>query len=91
MKSMWDIAADLRAGRLVVLMPQWRFPDAPVHALFQRSRYMAPRVRALIDFLLERFSVASSDLEAHLEVFDAAAEPGADHHHASRLESGRQD
>src|SRR5258706_14756222 len=67
MKSTWDIGADLRAGRLVVLMPQWRSPDAPVHALYQRSRYMAPRVRALIDFLIERFSAASSDLEAHLD------------------------
>ena len=67
MKSTWDIGADLRAGRLTVLMPQWRSPDAPVHALYQRSRYMAPRVRALIDFLIERFSVASGDLEAHLD------------------------
>jgi DNA-binding transcriptional LysR family regulator len=67
MKSTWDIGADLRDGRLTVLMPQWRSPDAPVHALYQRSRYMAPRVRALIDFLIERFSAASSDLEAHLD------------------------
>ncbi|WP_238545915.1 LysR substrate-binding domain-containing protein [Pseudomonas sp. GM41(2012)] len=32
MKSMWDISADLRAGRLKILLPQWRSADAPVHA-----------------------------------------------------------
>jgi DNA-binding transcriptional LysR family regulator len=67
MKSIWDIGADLRAGRLTVLMPQWQTPDAPVHALYQRSRYMAPRVRALVDFLIARFSTAASDLEPYLD------------------------
>ena len=67
MKSVWDIGADLRAGRLRLLMPEWRSPDVPVHALYQRSRYMAPRVRALLDFLIERFATVSSDLEAYLD------------------------
>jgi DNA-binding transcriptional LysR family regulator len=56
MKSIWDIGADLRAGRLKILLPQWRSADAPVHALYQRNRYMAPRVRALLDFLIKRFA-----------------------------------
>ncbi|SOE95969.1 transcriptional regulator, LysR family [Burkholderia sp. D7] len=68
MKSVWDIGEDLRAGRLQILMPEWRSPDVPVHALYQRSRYMAPRVRALLDFLIERFATASSELEAFLNL-----------------------
>src|ERR1700693_4763641 len=32
MKSMWDIAADMRAGRLKILLPEWRSADVPVHA-----------------------------------------------------------
>ncbi len=56
MKSMWDIGADVRAGRLNVVLPQWRSTDAPVHALYPRNRYMAPRVRALLDFLVKRFA-----------------------------------
>ena len=67
MKSVWDIGADLRAGRLHILMPEWRSPDVPVHALYQRSRYMAPRVRALLDFLIERFVTVSGELEAYLD------------------------
>ncbi|MDB5986047.1 MAG: LysR family transcriptional regulator [Nevskia sp.] len=62
MKSMWDIGADLRAGRLNILLPEWRSADAPVHALYQRNRYMAPRVRALLDFLIKRFAEESNNL-----------------------------
>lgn len=66
MKSIWDIGADLQAGRLQLVMPEWRCPEVPVHALYQRTQYMAPRVRALLDFLVERFAVAARDLEAFL-------------------------
>jgi DNA-binding transcriptional LysR family regulator len=68
MKSIWDIGSDLHEGKLTILMPDWRSPDVPVHALYQRSRYMAPRVRALLDFLVERFGKATGDLEAWLNV-----------------------
>jgi DNA-binding transcriptional LysR family regulator len=61
MKSIWDVGADLKAGRLTVVLPEWRTPHAPVHALYPRSRYMAPRVRVLLDFLVERFSVAADE------------------------------
>jgi DNA-binding transcriptional LysR family regulator len=61
MKSIWDIGADLKAGRLVIVLPEWRTPHAPVHALYPRSHYMAPRVRVLLDFLAERFSTAAHE------------------------------
>jgi DNA-binding transcriptional LysR family regulator len=64
MKSIWDIGADLQAGRLKLLLPEWRTPDVPVNALFQRTPYMAPRVRTLLDFLAQRFAEASEDLAA---------------------------
>ncbi len=63
LKSLWDIGADLRAGRLVVVLPEWRAPEAPVHALFPRGRYMPTRVRTLLDFLVQRFSSAGEGLE----------------------------
>lgn len=67
MKSVWDIGADLREGRLRIVLPDWETPQAPVHALFQRSRYMAPRLRALLDFLIERFARAEAELGAVLQ------------------------
>lgn len=66
MKSIWDIGADLQAGRLELLLPEWRCPDAPVHALFQRRQFMAPRVRALLDFLAVRFAEGARQFESYL-------------------------
>ena len=62
LKSIWDVSADLAAGRLSLVMPDWQTAEAPVHALYPGSRYLAPRVRALLDFLRERFEQASRDM-----------------------------
>ena len=61
LKSIWDVSADLAAGRLSLVLPQWQSDEAPVYALYPRSRYLAPRVRALLDFLCERFEQASRE------------------------------
>ncbi|SDD82029.1 LysR family transcriptional regulator [Paraburkholderia lycopersici] len=71
-KSMWDVADDLRAGRLKIVMPEWRYPDAPLHALYHRNRFLAPRVRALLDFLTGRFAQTSGELEALVPRTDPA-------------------
>jgi DNA-binding transcriptional LysR family regulator len=60
-KSIWDIAADLHAGRLTILLPDWRCPEAPLHALYHRNRYLTPRLRVLLDFLIERFARATDE------------------------------
>lgn len=64
MKSIWDVSADIRAGRLAIVLPEWRAPAAPVYALYQRTRYMAPRVRVLVEFLAARFAQMSPDVAA---------------------------
>jgi DNA-binding transcriptional LysR family regulator len=61
-KSIWDVAADIRAGTLRPLLPDWCTNEAPVHALFHANRYMAPRVRVLLDFLIERFEKTTNEL-----------------------------
>jgi DNA-binding transcriptional LysR family regulator len=61
-KSSWDIAADVRAGRLRMVLPDWCTHEASVHALFHANRYMAPRVRALLDFLVARFDETTAAL-----------------------------
>jgi DNA-binding transcriptional LysR family regulator len=66
MKSLWDIGLDLRTRRLKILLPAWRSADAPVHALYQPNRYPAPRVRALLDFLIERFAKESRKFNEYL-------------------------
>jgi len=48
---------DLRAGRLVRVLPDWEAPpDSAVSAVFPAARHLSPKVRAFIDFLAERFA-----------------------------------
>ncbi|KXU90697.1 LysR family transcriptional regulator [Caballeronia megalochromosomata] len=61
-KSIWDIAADVHAGTLKMVLPDWCTHEAAVHALFHANRYMAPRVRVLLDFLVERFEKTTAEL-----------------------------
>jgi DNA-binding transcriptional LysR family regulator len=44
----WD---DIRAGRLVHVLPQWRPRSGIVHAVFPSRRGLLPSIRALLDFL----------------------------------------
>jgi len=68
LKSIWDIAADVHAGRLTILLPEWHCPDAPLNAMYHRNRYLTPRLRALIDFLAERFAKMEAEQRIHLNL-----------------------
>jgi DNA-binding transcriptional LysR family regulator len=43
--------ADIRAGRLIELLPGWRLHNETVHAIFPTRRGLLPSIRALLDFL----------------------------------------
>lgn len=47
-------AASLRAGRLVRVLPQWRFP-LTVSAVFPNARHVPAKVRIFVDFLVAHF------------------------------------
>lgn len=55
-KSRLDVLADLRAGRLVTLLPQWTRGSFPLHAVLPGNRHVPLRVRRLVDWLAERFA-----------------------------------
>lgn len=42
-------------GALLAVLPKWKRPDVPVHAVFPSARYLTPKVRAFIDLGLEAF------------------------------------
>jgi DNA-binding transcriptional LysR family regulator len=50
------VGADLRAGRLVALLPGYRVPDIDILAIYPNRRHLGAKVRVLIDFLAEEFS-----------------------------------
>ena len=53
----FHIAADLERGTLVPLLPQFqeRSEDDRFYLLYPRGRSLAPRVRAVVDFLAGEF------------------------------------
>jgi DNA-binding transcriptional LysR family regulator len=56
--SLWHVAEDLRAGRLVVVLPDHPPPTSQISALSPARRMQPPRVRSFADFLVERLGTA---------------------------------
>jgi DNA-binding transcriptional LysR family regulator len=62
---------DLRAGRLVRVVPAWHaVPEVPVLAVYPDNRQIAAKVRAFVDFLARRLPSAA--------LIDGARTPGVD-------------
>lgn len=49
-------AADVEEGHLVRLLPGVQTTEQHISAVFPAARYLAPRIRAFLDFLTEEFS-----------------------------------
>jgi DNA-binding transcriptional LysR family regulator len=47
-------APDVKAGRLVRVLPDWEMPPANLYAVYLPTRHLAPKSRAFIDFLVAR-------------------------------------
>ena len=53
--SLWNIAHDLKTGRLIRVLPGWRLNERTVLWLvYPRSNVLTPKTRIFIDFLIER-------------------------------------
>jgi DNA-binding transcriptional LysR family regulator len=51
----WQAEADLAAGHLVRLLADYEPAPAPLHLMFQPSRLASPKIRAFVDYLVERW------------------------------------
>jgi len=47
---------DIRKGRLIDILPDWRPQAGIVHAVFPTRRGLLPSVRSLLDFLAAAYS-----------------------------------
>jgi DNA-binding transcriptional LysR family regulator len=67
LKSLWDVHDDLNAGRLEVVLPGFRLPAAPIHAIYPHSRLSAAKVRLCVEFLAARMKAVKigGELRAH--------------------------
>ena len=66
LKTPLEQMQDIEQGRLVPLLTGWRTEPYPLHVLLPSGRFVPARVRALVDFLAERFSAAAARLDANL-------------------------
>lgn len=55
-RSEWDLAKYLESGRLRAVLPDYTLPTADLYAVYPARRNQPARVRAFIDFLLDRFA-----------------------------------
>ena len=55
MQPSFLVGEDLRRKALVELVPEFRAVELGVFAVYPTRRYLLPRVRAMVDFLVERF------------------------------------
>ncbi len=55
------VSDELARGELVRLVPDWAPRREIVHVVFASRRGLLPSVRALIDFLAERFQRLNED------------------------------
>ncbi|WP_159911917.1 LysR family transcriptional regulator [Pantoea sp. 18069] len=46
----------LRDGSLKAVLPDWELPTMDIYALYPSRKHLSPAVRALLDFLVERFA-----------------------------------
>ena len=55
LRSEWDAARHLRAGRLVEVLPRWSAPAADIWAVFPTRQHLSARTRSFVDHLAEVF------------------------------------
>lgn len=59
MMPSWLVGADIEAGRLHVVLPEWEpsmsGAGGAIYAVYQPNRRSSKKVRAFVDFLIERF------------------------------------
>jgi DNA-binding transcriptional LysR family regulator len=55
-RSMWEVGADIEAGRLIPVLEQFAAPGNDIHAVFAQRRHLPLRVRVFVDFLRHAYS-----------------------------------
>lgn len=55
-RSMWEVSADIDAGRLVTVLDAFQAPDNGIFGVFSQRRHLPLRVRMFVDFLKHHYS-----------------------------------
>jgi DNA-binding transcriptional LysR family regulator len=60
------VEEDLKAGRLITLLPEHKAAVFPFHAVYPQSRYLSAKVKTFVDYLIASFDRASGDTARRL-------------------------
>ena len=52
------VADEVRAGRLVRVLPDYQPPRSPISAVYPSRRHLSAKVRSFVDFLADRYGGA---------------------------------
>jgi len=52
----YQIAPELRAGKLMIVLSEFEPPPVPISVVYAEGRRVAAKVRAFVDFAVERLS-----------------------------------
>lgn len=63
-KSIWDIAADVRAGRLVPVLTDCAIQEAHIYAIYPSRDYLPARIRLFVDYLQGKMQAQEADVLA---------------------------
>jgi len=55
-RSMWEVGADIEAGRLRTVLDQYAAPGNDIYAVFAQRRHLPLRIRAFVDFLRHTYA-----------------------------------
>src|SRR5699024_3953659 len=55
-RSTWLVLPDIRAGRLVPVLPEYPHEYSAYYILYPHRRYLSQKVRTFVDFLVEIFT-----------------------------------
>lgn len=53
----WHFSDEIASGRLVVILSEFEPSPLPTHVVYPSRRFLAPKVRAMIDFLAHEFEI----------------------------------
>ena len=57
-RSMWEVGAQIEAGRLVRVLDDYAAPGNDIYAVFAQRRHLPLRIRAFVDFLRRAYAQA---------------------------------
>jgi DNA-binding transcriptional LysR family regulator len=55
-RSMWEVGADIEAGRLKPVLNEYSAPGNDIYAVFAQRRHLPFRIRAFVDFLRHTYA-----------------------------------